>query len=92
MIKLIRLIAIGNVQQVGYRAFTQRKAIEKGLRGQVKNLADGTVEVLVVDDKDLKDFIEDLKFYPDHNTPTQIQKTGVIEVGQMPEGFSIDYS
>ena len=83
---------MGNVQQVGYRAFAQRKAIEKGLRGQVKNLADGTVEVLVVDDKGLHDFIEALKSYPDHNTPTQILKTGIIEVNQIPEVFSIDYS
>jgi hypothetical protein len=35
----------GGVQGVGYRAFTQRVAVEKGLCGGVRNLEDGRVEV-----------------------------------------------
>ncbi|MEO6536813.1 MAG: acylphosphatase [Candidatus Paceibacterota bacterium] len=43
-----RIIAIvsGRVQMVMYRDFTQRKASIFGLTGQVRNLSDGTVEVI----------------------------------------------
>jgi acylphosphatase len=37
----------GGVQGVGYRAFAQRVAIQKGLCGGVRNLDDGRVEVEV---------------------------------------------
>ncbi|MDB5190428.1 MAG: acylphosphatase [Parcubacteria group bacterium] len=36
----------GRVQMVMYRDFTQRKASALGLTGYVKNLQDGTVEVV----------------------------------------------
>lgn len=36
----------GRVQGVGFRYFTQRNAREMGLTGYVRNLSDGTVEVL----------------------------------------------
>ncbi len=43
-----RLFAIvsGRVQMVMFRDFTQRKGSSLKLTGQVRNLADGTVEVL----------------------------------------------
>jgi len=37
----------GSVQGVGCRWWTQRKAVELGLRGAVMNLGDGSVEVHV---------------------------------------------
>lgn len=40
----------GTVQAVGYRWWTQRTALALGLRGSVRNLQDGSVEVHVAGD------------------------------------------
>jgi acylphosphatase len=44
--RTVRLIIAGSVQGVGYRAWATRFASELGLRGWVRNRADGTVEIL----------------------------------------------
>ena len=43
-----RLIVTGRVQGVGFRAWTRREARRRGLRGWVRNVSDGSVEVLVI--------------------------------------------
>ncbi len=40
-----RMIVTGRVQGVGFRAFTRRVADEEKVRGWVRNLPDGSVEV-----------------------------------------------
>jgi acylphosphatase len=42
-----RIVVVGLVQGVSYRAFTQRVASQQGLRGGVRNLDDGRVAVEV---------------------------------------------
>jgi acylphosphatase len=41
-----RWVVRGRVQGVGFRDFVQRRAIEIGVRGYVRNLSDGSVEVV----------------------------------------------
>jgi acylphosphatase len=61
MRKEIRAIIRGRVQMVMYRDFAQRKAIGLALTGTVKNLADGTVEVVAQgEEKDLEAYIKKL--------------------------------
>jgi acylphosphatase len=49
----------GKVQGVAYRTYVQESATELELSGYVKNLPDGSVEVLVQGTPDqLKDFVE----------------------------------
>lgn len=45
MVKKGKLIAEGNIQGVGYRAFVKKVAISLGIRGNVRNLPDGRVEI-----------------------------------------------
>ena len=44
--KRIRLRISGRVQGVVFREFTRRRSAELGVRGFVRNLADGSVEVV----------------------------------------------
>jgi len=44
--KKVRAIVYGRVQGVWYRAHTRDKGVELGLVGSVKNLPDGTVEIV----------------------------------------------
>ena len=41
-----RFLIEGLVQGVGFRAYARRAALALGIRGQARNLSDGTVEVL----------------------------------------------
>ncbi len=59
------LLISGMVQGVGYRYFAARKAQLYGLKGLVKNLVDGRVEVVAEGDRSmLEEFIKDLKRGP----------------------------
>ena len=46
--KTVRLRITGRVQAVGYRLWATRTATSLGLRGWVRNRADGSVEVLAI--------------------------------------------
>jgi acylphosphatase len=64
---------IGRVQGVGYRFFTEDVAIRLNIKGYVKNLYDGSVEVYAEADKEiLEHFLEALKRGP-----------GLARVGQV---------
>jgi Acylphosphatases len=59
------IIAHGLVQGVGYRWFVNRRSIELGLKGFVKNNYDGTVYVEVEGDRSLvEELINQLKLGP----------------------------
>jgi acylphosphatase len=51
-VRSVRLRITGRVQGVGYRAWLMRRASASGLRGWVRNRADGSVEALVIGDDD----------------------------------------
>jgi acylphosphatase len=55
----VHLVIKGKVQGVFFRASTREKANELGIKGWVKNMPDGNVEVLAAGNKDqLENFIE----------------------------------
>ena len=49
----LHAVVSGKVQGVGYRDFVQREARARGLTGWVKNLADGSVEVVAQGERDM---------------------------------------
>jgi acylphosphatase len=52
-----RIVVHGRVQGVGYRAACAREASRLGVSGTVRNLVDGTVEVVGVGDADRLDLL-----------------------------------
>lgn len=60
--ELYRFIIFGRVQGVYYRKSVSQAVMKKQIRGYIKNLSDGTVEVIaeLIDD-DLNDFLEFLR-------------------------------
>ncbi len=65
MKKRIHLFYSGAVQGVGFRYMTRRCARRCALKGWVKNLPDGRVEVLAEgDEKDLHTFIGEMEQGP----------------------------
>lgn len=64
-IKRFRAIIHGVVQGVGYRFFAEREASRLNVVGFVRNLSDGTVEVVAEgDDDSLAKFLERLRKGP----------------------------
>jgi acylphosphatase len=79
----------GRVQGVGYRYFTQEAAIRLGLRGYVRNLGNGDVEVVVEGSRSLIDrFIAYLRRGPVLARVDDIAITWKEAAGEL-RGFSI---
>ena len=59
MLRELHMIFHGNVQGVGFRAYARRKADELGLTGLVRNLANGSVELIAQGkEEDLKQLVQ----------------------------------
>jgi acylphosphatase len=69
-----KLLVTGKVQGVGYRAFAARGAAQRSLRGGVRNLDDGRVELEVEGLKGrILDLIEELKIGPPASRVTAVE-------------------
>ncbi len=63
----MRLYAVfaGTVQGVGFRYFVRDKAQKLGVKGYVRNLSDGTVEIVAeADEETLKKFFSEIEKGP----------------------------
>ncbi|MCX7737958.1 MAG: acylphosphatase [Hydrogenothermaceae bacterium] len=86
----IHLIFYGKVQGVGFRKFVKKKAEEFCITGYVKNLRDGTVEVIAQGEEEiLKRFLEEIKDGPERAIVEKFQQKN-IEKGDYHE-FKIKY-
>ena len=72
--KRIHLIVHGDVQGVFYRDNTRKKASELGLRGYVKNLPDGTVEIVAEGSEDtINELIEFCRNNPGYSNVDKVE-------------------
>jgi acylphosphatase len=60
MLAARRYVITGRVQGVGFRFFTEAAAVREGLRGWVRNVADGSVEVVAEGDREALERFERL--------------------------------
>lgn len=85
-----RFFINGEVQGVGYRYFAQRSAARHQVRGYVKNLEDGRVEVLVEGvQKSIEEFRDDLAAGPTYSRVGKIEEL-VVEPSGLYSTFRIE--
>lgn len=83
--KKYRILVKGMVQGVGYRYYCKRKAAEYGIKGFVRNLFNGDVELEAEGNQNLlTDFIKELKTGPDG----AYVKSVIVQESQNTDSFS----
>jgi acylphosphatase len=85
--RTVRLAISGRVQGVGYRYWTIATAQRLGLRGWVRNRADGSVEAVVAGDgASVERMIEACRRGP---SQARVARVDVIDIeAVVPEGFT----
>ena len=74
----------GNVQGVGFRYFSQMKAVQHQVKGWVHNCPDGSVEIIAEGKEDqLALFMEDVR----RGNPFSKVDDIVVDENHKPEGF-----
>jgi acylphosphatase len=87
-----RFYVSGGVQGVGYRFFAQRLASTLGVRGYVKNLFDGRVEVYAIAAPEvLAAFREQLKRGPRFASVDEVAETKAEMLPQYENEFLIEH-
>lgn len=90
--EVYKFIVTGRVQGVFYRKFVSQKAMAKQLEGYIKNLSDGTVEVVVaLFDEDLEMFKNILHEGSPLSHVEKIEMTVLEEDDLVYDGFEIRY-
>ena len=83
--KSFRLIVSGRVQGVAFRYYAQRRAIELGLGGYVRNLSDGKVEIVAEGEPEAIDAMSAWA----HNGPPMAKVSGVqVMAREISGGYS----
>ena len=86
-----RFLIDGTVQGVGYRFFAKRAAARHQIKGTVKNLPDGSVEVIAEGDRDaMEQFKMDLATGPLFANVTSLDEIDLPVTGRFIE-FRIDH-
>ncbi len=81
----------GRVQGVWFRKYTEDKANELGIKGWVRNTADGNVLAMALGErKELDTFIDFLKIGPPMSRVDKISTSEITALGDF-ENFTIKY-
>ena len=85
----LRWIVSGQVQGVGFRYYVLREARRLGLRGDVRNLADGRVEIRVQGEAErLAQLLARVRLGPSRSRVDAVE-TSALEVDTAFDGFTI---
>ena len=87
-----RFYVSGSVQGVGYRFFAELVAARLGVRGYVKNLFDGRVEVYAIGTgEQLRALRSELKRGPIGASVEEVAEDAAEIMAEYANGFSIEY-
>jgi len=88
--ELFRFIIFGEVQHVYYRKFVSQALMKRQIRGYIRNLSDGTVEVVaeLIDD-DLKNFMQILRDGSPQSVVDKIEYEMINDADLIYDGFEI---
>jgi acylphosphatase len=85
-----RFLISGAVQGVGYRYFVQTRAANLGIRGWVRNLPDGRVEVVANGEVTLLTTLEGwLREGPPHARVADVEKLEISGEVDIPKSFNV---
>jgi len=88
--ELFRFIVYGKVQHVYYRKFVSQALMKRETRGYIKNLPDGTVEVIAESiDDDLDDLIQILRDGSPLSVVKDIEYESIDNSDLVYDGFEI---
>ena len=91
-IKTIKWLISGRVQSVGFRFFTYRTAKQLEVKGTVKNLEDGRVEIIAqADETNLEKFYQRIKKGPRFSLVTHIEIVKPASTQMKFDAFTIDH-
>lgn len=86
----VHIEIIGRVQGVGFRWFVRERARSLGVRGWVRNLANGAVEVAAQgESRDLDSFVQAIEQGPDGAQVERVERRTPPADGHFPDPFSI---
>ena len=86
----LRFLVYGRVQGVGFRWFVLREAKRRGLRGFVRNLRDGSVEVITAGTAEaLEELGRMLEQGPAHAQVEHVERSDVPHELVLPNDFDI---
>ncbi|HKJ40647.1 MAG TPA: acylphosphatase [Sunxiuqinia sp.] len=89
--KRFHIVVSGRVQGVGFRYFAVQKANDCNLKGWVKNLPDGQVELEAEGDgKDLAAFIDYLKLGNGYSRTDRLSQSEISTLENYPD-FNVRY-
>ena len=87
---IARFVVSGHVQGVYFRASTQAQARQLGLRGQVRNLPDGRVEVVAAGPADAIDALAAwLAIGPDAARVDRVEREALTDARGIPDRFEV---
>lgn len=87
----LKAIFKGTVQGVFFRQHVKEYADKLNIKGYVKNLANGSVEVVAIGDREtLENFLDDVERKPGHGSIDNVEKQ-YLETEKVFDSFDILY-